>query len=110
MHLQGSVVGHDHQPVPIAVGQGVPELRVDADAPFRVDRVPEMAPKHALPWKGGSAPPSAVGHPYHSVGLHPTSWPVILSEHAKTCQGKTGGFLEENSSTGRGRATDDPCR
>ena len=59
VHVERGPVGRHHQAVAATLPQHVPELRRDAEAPLRVDRVPEMPPKHCPPHRGQTAPGTA---------------------------------------------------
>ena len=52
MHFERIAAGHDDDLVAVAIRQGFPELRRDAEPPLRIDRVLEMPPKHRLPLRG----------------------------------------------------------
>src|ERR1700730_8400713 len=90
VHVERGAVGRHHEPITAGLTQHLAELRRDAESPFRVDRVPEMSPKHCLPRRGTKLAPGPA--------LNDTSWDfnplrgTILGGIDWGCQAKTPDF------------------
>src|SRR5690349_14968226 len=56
VHVERGAVGRHHEPVTAGLAQHLAKLRRDAEPPLRVDRVPEVSPKHFPPSGAPSGP------------------------------------------------------
>src|SRR4029453_4876426 len=88
-YVEPFVVGRDHETITAGLAQSLAEFRRDAEPSLRVDRVPEMSPKHC--------PPGEAKMPL-LPRLNHTSWDfiplrgTILVGVAWGCQAETSDF------------------